>query len=286
MRCPNCGRYCKEIRVKEDGGKVATYADCAYCGRVLVRSWSQNFNRILVPAVILIFGFAAIFFFYQAFTTQSTLRDKELVFSILSDDYANLEGDYYELLDSMSVLNDYYNNLTVMFSDLGENFTNLRDRYDSLVGEYDSLQEMYFNFNLDYIDLQNMYLAQVNHSKTLEKKYDNLTFEFDRFKNLQKVDILQKDYLIEISEGGHETITYESLYAGYIIVNFTSSIDVFFWIGSSVTDGGYYSRYPAFPYTSINGTFIAPVCETTYLYIENTSSDVVAVITLSVKHVY
>jgi len=286
MRCPNCGRYCKEIRVTEEGGEVASYADCANCGRVLLRSGSQNFTRILAPAVILIFGLVAIFFFYQAFTTQNKLSDKELALSVLSDDYANLEGDYYELLDSMSMLNDYYNNLTVMFSDLGENFTNLRTRYDSLVGEYDLLQELYTIFNLDYISLQNMYLAQVNYSVTLEKKYDNLTFEFDRFKNLQEIDILQTDYEIEISEGEHETITYESLYAGYILVNFTSSIDVFFWLGSSVTNGEYYSRYPAFPYTSVNGTFIAPVCETTYLYIENTSSDVVAVITLSVKHVY
>ncbi len=82
------------------------------------------------------------------------------------------------------------------------------------------------------------------------------------------------------------TISYDIDIAGYLEVNFTSSTDVFFWIGSSVAGGDYYSRYPPFPETSTGGTFEVPVCATTYFFIKNADEEADASITFSIKYLY
>ncbi len=42
MRCPKCGRFCKEVRVPGRGGGLSVYADCSSCGRTLVEEVGRN----------------------------------------------------------------------------------------------------------------------------------------------------------------------------------------------------------------------------------------------------
>jgi hypothetical protein len=44
MRCPKCGRFCKEVKVPGKGGGMSIYADCSACGRILVEE--VRINRI------------------------------------------------------------------------------------------------------------------------------------------------------------------------------------------------------------------------------------------------
>jgi len=89
-----------------------------------------------------------------------------------------------------------------------------------------------------------------------------------------------------LAAGENVTIYYDNDYAGYLEVNFTSTTDVYLWIGSSVGDGDYYSRFPPFPETSKEGAFKVPVCSATYFFIVNTDEEADASITLSIKYVY
>ena len=82
------------------------------------------------------------------------------------------------------------------------------------------------------------------------------------------------------------TLSYETIYAGYIEVNFTSSVDIYFWVGSSVTEDHYYARYPPFPETASNGTFAVPAYGELYIFIKNPSEDASASVALTVKYVY
>jgi hypothetical protein len=82
------------------------------------------------------------------------------------------------------------------------------------------------------------------------------------------------------------TFTYNIEYGGYFEINFNSSEDIFFWIGCSIVDNIFYSRYPHYPETVFNGTFVVPVSPNAYVYIGNPNEEHNATISFSIKYVY
>ena len=89
-----------------------------------------------------------------------------------------------------------------------------------------------------------------------------------------------------IPPGGNTTISYDIDYAGYIEVNFTSTTDIFLWIGSPVSEDAYYFRFPAFPHTAFNGTFSVPVSNAIFLFIENTDVELSGVVIITIKYTF
>jgi len=171
------------------------------------------------------------------------------------------------------------------FEALQANYLGLREGYISLQNDtstletyYDDVQGKYSSLKSEYTDLQNRHL-------TLQKEKMLLQNEHDEVLNLQKEILLEKFKTLEISPEDNATMFYDIDF-GYIKVNFTSSSEVFFWIGSSLTEDVYYARYPPFPNTVVNGTFVMPVCDDLYIRIYNPNLDVASKISLTIKLIY
>ena len=138
---------------------------------------------------------------------------------------------------------------------------------------------MYSTLRSEYSDLESRY-------STLQQDYTALRGELDDVMNLGKSIVLEDNRTLELSAGGNTTLSYDTFYAGYIEVNFTSSTDVYIWVGSSVTEDEYYARFPSYPDTASSGAFRIPVCATVYIYIMNTSEELDALVNLTIKYVY
>jgi len=171
------------------------------------------------------------------------------------------------------------------FEALQANYLGLREGYISLQNDtstletyYDDVQEKYSSLKSEYTDLQNRYSSLQREKMLLQNEHDEIL-------NLQKEILLEKFKTLEISPEDNATMFYDVDF-GYIKVNFTSSAEVFFWIGSSLTEGIYYTRYPPFPNTVVNGTFVVPVCDDLYILIYNPNLDVASKISLTIKLIY
>ena len=171
------------------------------------------------------------------------------------------------------------------FEALQANYLGLREGYISLQNDtstletyYDDVQEKYSSLKSEYTDLQNRYSSLQREKMLLQNEHDEVL-------NLQKEILLEKFKTLEISPEDNATMFYDVDF-GYIKVNFTSSAEVFFWIGSSLTEGIYYTRYPPFPNTVVNGTFVVPVCDDLYILIYNPNLDVASKISLTIKLIY
>lgn len=171
-------------------------------------------------------------------------------FDMLQEDYVILRQEHISLQNNTSTLETYYNDV--------------QDRYSRLKNEY--------------ADLQNLYLALQRDMMELQNKYDDV---FD----LKKEVILESSKILEILPEENLILFYE-LDLGYINVNFSSSAEIYFWIGSSLTEEKYYSRYPPFPKTVYNGAFTVPVCDDVYLNIYNPNPETISKITLTIKLTY
>jgi len=180
------------------------------------------------------------------------------LFLILKNNLTYLEAEYYVILkekidlkNNIIQLEDEYSNLSRAHSVLKSNYTHLEDECSAL-----------FQDKMD-----------------LEREFNNII-------NLNKTVFLEKNRSLEIDPSGSTILSYGTIYAGYVDVNFTSSTDIYFWIGSNVTENYYYARYPSFPSTATNGTFMVPICSTIYIYIKNPNTDIVAEIILTIKLIY
>ena len=146
--------------------------------------------------------------------------------------------------------------------------TELEDRLSELENEYSTitaeLRYEYYLLGLERDDIQREYDDLINYRKTMS---------------------LEENTTIILEPGGTADLTYQINYSGYMELNFSSTTDIYFWIGSNVAQD-YYSRYPPFPDTAFNGTYTVPVCQTVYIRIENTDPDNPAEVTLTIKVTY
>ena len=165
------------------------------------------------------------------------------------------------------------------YSSLRSEYMVLQNRSSSLENYYNDLQDMYSSLRSEYTDLQNRY-------SSLEREKISLQTEYDEILLLEKRVVLEKDKTLNLVAGENTTLLYDTLFAGYIEVNFTASVDIYFWVGSSLTQDKYYARYPPFPNTATNGTFIIPVCAKVFIYINNPNELMEATLTLTITYVY
>ncbi len=151
--------------------------------------------------------------------------------------------------------------------------------YQDLRQEYSDLQVFHSDSLQDNAELMDQ-ISQLNVEKEAIQK------ELDDTLSFRKSTIIENNTSYVIPPGGNKTIAYDIVYAGYIEVNFTSTTDVFLWVGSPVSEAVYYSRFPVFPRTAFNGTFIVPVSNTVFLFIENTDIVESGEIIMTIKYTY
>ena len=218
----------------------------------------------LLSLVIILSGTSYVYFTRYQTSTQSFLvyEQNHLNFQ---NQYYNLEENYLELLNTTSILEQYYSDTRVM--------------YDTLRDEYSDLQKIQANIISENAKFQQEYslaLAEKNEIQT----------ELDEIISFSKNETLVANASYELGSGGNLTLIYDLQYAGYIEITFNATTDIYMWIGSSITEGTYYSRYPTFPGTSYNGHFIVPTSQTLYVFLANTNIESTSEIVISIEYVY
>lgn len=254
MRCPRCGRFCKRVEVLDESGRSVAYSDCVNCGRISLDEKVVPERPEVEKKSVFVPIFVALI----------------LVISVGMTGYL-----YYRMIQVELVVEEYQ----VSYVDLLNNYRFLLNTSSSLEMYYSEIQEMYLVLRGEYSVLEGMYSDLLREKAALQK-------EFDEIMGFNRSLILENNRTVELSVGGDTTLSYETIYAGYLEVYFTSSVDIFFWVGSSLTEDRYYSRYPPFPETALNGTILVPVYGDLYIFIKNPSEDASASVTLTVKYVY
>jgi len=257
MRCPNCKKFSKEVKVRDEDGKWSIYSDCLNCGRILVERKDIRMEQMIEGGTDWVKVFLAVFFVLVAGLSgylYYRVNQDELAMADLQSRYSDLHNNYMSLLNTSSSLQEYYNELTGMYS--------------VLRGEYS--------------DLEDMYSASLVEKAVLRDELD----ELKAILNLGRSMVLESNMTVELMPDDNLTLTYNAIYAGFIEVNFSSSADVFFWVGSSIDEGRYYARYPAFPNTAVTGTFMVPVVDVVYFTVFNPNEEIETVVFLSIKYVY
>ena len=290
MKCPKCGRFSK-VRISEEKGKVIIYSDCSFCGMINIErkdiekvieeetDYVKMFKeadfvkmlketdhvRILFAVFSTILLVTSAVLYVRVEEGNTNIAYARLIIEEIEDRYYALEDDYLLLLNTSSSLEDYYAELQEMYSTLRSEYSDLEDLHSSLAQEKADLQD-------DYLDL-------IDDKNSIQKELDDIL-------SFSKMIILERNATYELPAGGNMTLPYNISYAGYIEVNFTSSTDIYIWVGSSISENGYYARYPAFPHTAFNGTFSVPVCVNLYLFIVNTNIGLGTNVTLTMEYTY
>ena len=298
MRCPNCGRFCK-VKISEDDEKIQVYADCSHCGIIdlekkevdKVAEERKEVGEVAEETtdyVKMLLGGDNVKMFLAVFTVilictsaflylkvnegnntiayaNSIIEEMGYGYQQLNNSYYDLEGNYLLLLNTSSSLEDYYSELQGMYSTLRDEYDNLEDMYSVLALEKAELQD-------DYSELKGI--------------KDSIQGELDDILSFVKATYLEQNVSYELPAGGNMTLSYNITYAGYIEVEFNSTTDIYFWVGSSVSENGYYARYPSFSNTAYNGTITIPVCAHVYLFIVNANVDAGAIVTLTIEYIY
>ena len=271
MRCPNCGRFSKQVKVIEDDGESVQYSECSYCGRILLNDGKEKedykvekrtdskknlFSEVDTRTDYVKVTFIILFVMTAGLSgyLYYIINQERLIVEDYSLKYLDLHDSHMELLNISTSLETYYREMQDMYSVLRGEYSNIEDSYTALMQEYVALQ---------------------NEMHTLED-----------IVNLNESLLLEEDKTLVLLPDENITLSYDTSYAGYLLVNFTASSDVYIWIGSSVTENEYYARYPPYPNTAAHGAFTLPACAKVYINIGNPSEEVEVEVTLSIEYVY
>jgi hypothetical protein len=271
MRCPNCGRFSKEVKVVEDDGEPAIYSERSYCGRTLLSNGEGKEDSEVEKKNDFMKGF------FSEFKTKTDLV--KVLFIILFVMSAGLSGYlYYVINQDRLIIKDF----SRRYLDLHNSYWALSNVSTSLETYYEELQDMYSVLRSEYSYLEDSYTALMQEKVALQNELHILKDIID----LNASILLEYDKTLELSPEGNITLTYDTIYAGYLFVNFTASSDIYIWVGSSVTENEYYARYPPFPKTAFNGTFTVPACTIVYVNINNPNEEMEAIVTISISYIY
>ena len=275
MRCPRCGRY---ARAQRGAGKEIVSV-CTYCGEINLSSYKsiektgRSFDylkMILISATIILASVSALLYL-RSNQGNDLIADLEKNLIGLNAQYTKLINDYVILLNNSETLQEYYENTR---------------------SNYDELQIMYQDLRQEYSDLQGFQSDRTQENAELMEQISKLNLEKEVIQKELDDTLSSKSMFIDnnssypIPPGGNTTILYDIDYAGYIEVNFTSTTDIYIWIGSPVSEDAYYFRFPAFPRTAFNGTFSVPVSNAVFLFIENTDVEASGVVIITIKYTY
>lgn len=270
MRCPECKRFSKEVRVPVEGDEVAIYSDCVYCGRVFVERRKIEPEEAITPAEEVVTPKV------EVGKKTDYVKISLAAFLVVS---AGLSGFfYYRITQYQLAVED----LQSTYLELHGNYLSLENRSTTLEGFYSELQDMYSTLRDEYSNLEDAYTSALQEKATLQQELANAS----EILNFNKGVLLENNKTLELSAEENVTLSYEVVYAGFVEVSFNASEDVVVWVGSSISEGEYYARYPAFPETSFNGTFRVPAMATVYINVFNPNEEAEATVTLTIKYTY
>lgn len=279
MRCPSCGRFSK-VHIHEQDGGVETVSVCSYCGEINLSSEkpiekagiSFDYLKIILVITVIIFAGASVVIYFRYDEGLDVIAGLEENLLSFDAQYSELADNYVVLLNNSEILQGYYNNTQ-------SNYNELKIMYQELRREYSDLQSFHSGSLQEASELLDQ-ISQLNFEKEAIQK------ELDDILSFSKSKIIEDNSSYIIPPGGNMTISHDIIYAGYIEVIFTSTTDIFLWIGSPVFEGAYYSRFPVFPHTVFNGTFIVPVSHAVFLFIVNTDLELSSEIVMTIKYTY
>ena len=246
-------------------------------------SISKNIKNISI-LVLLFLGSISI---YLNIKNNSEIKLMRLDYENLFNSYSDLNSSYYDLQNNATILQEYYDYIKLLYNDLYVDYSNLSGSYTDLYKDLDDINSLYSDSLINYGELQNTYLV-------LLEEYDNISDDLDEaikllndIENLHIYSMLANQENLEIDSGNNENITYDISYAGFLEINFTSSEEIFIWVGSSAVEPVYYSRYPNYPNLVDHGSFQVPVAGSkVYVYFENPDQNSDTNIVYSIKYVY
>jgi len=154
-----------------------------------------------------------------------------------------------------------------------ENRTNILNSY------YDELQGMHLELREEYIQISEEY-------QTILEEVSTIKSELEKIKNYEIALVLSENETLTLSPETNTTLTYVLPLSGYAVFNVSSSSDIYLWVGSSIHQGIYYSRQPAFPDTALDLNFTLPVSHTMYVFITNIDEIDESDVTITIKHIY
>ena len=272
MRCPRCGRYSK-AHIQKQGDEEEIISVCTYCGEIHLSSDKTiqktgkpfDYLKIILIITTIILGGVSTLLYFRYNEGLDLIADLDAQFS-------KVMNDYVILLNNSDTLREYYDNTRL-------NYNELQIMYQDLRQEYSDLQGLLSSSMQENAELMAQ-ISQLNLEKEVIQK------DLDDTLSFSKSTIIANNSSYVIPSGGNTTISYDIVYAGYIEVNFTSTTDIFLWIGSPVSEDAYYFRFPAFPHTAFNGTFIVPVSNAVFLFIENTDVELSGEVIITIKYTY
>ena len=183
------------------------------------------------------------------------------------------------IIFSLSLLLGYMYFKLQEYDIVKKEYTLLYNRTTLLEGYYGNLTNMYSEIRSEYTQLLNVH-------RDLLHRYSNLTKEYNDVMNYNKEVLLVSSQTAVIPIKSNVSYTYELSFSGYIIMNYTANDDIYVWIGSSVMEGVYYSRYPQFPETAEAASFLVPVAPTLYVYLGNPNEFNDVRVEFTIKFVY
>lgn len=158
-------------------------------------------------------------------------------------------------------------------------YTNDASQYNTLQLNYSTLNSQYSSLSSNYSALQSQYNTLQTNYTTLESNY-NLYYAIS---HLQKNETIENNRILQIPAAGTETVICNSLYPGYLRIQFQSTSPVSFLI----TNYGYSSSF-SYPIsgTSASGTFIVPILNGSTFVSILAPEKASATVTLSITLVY
>ena len=249
-----------------------------------INSLDPRTKKMLILIIpLMMFGFISIYLYYDYNDSMNEIKSG---YENLIEEYSILNASYYDVLNNSIILEDYYNYIKLLYNDLYVDYNDLLETYSGLVDELDSVHLLYSNSTAKYHDLQNDYLLLLEDFDELKNNYSEILLEIDNLKNFQLIDVLASQENIQIYPSDTVSISYNISYAGILEISYSSTVEIFVWVGSSKAIPNYYARYPAYPNTSYFEEFTVPVAgDMVYMYFENPSLDEIADVNFSVSYV-
>ena len=243
-------------------------------------TWDSFLNRMrsidgdkAAPFLVIIIIFSYVVF--SSFTIyrygkmnqqEQMINDYEINFDILEEEYMTLFSRFITLTNYHETLIDVKDNLLL------EN-ENIRDTYSDQIKANITNQ-----MQINQIKQENSLL--IENITQLQDEYDLICEDYVILKdqlvraraieNGNRTVHLEDNKEIYIESNDEIILEYNFEYAGLLIINFTSTDEVFFWIGSSLIGEVYYARYPYnWPETSSGDEIIVPIYGKTFVYLKN-----------------
>lgn len=233
----------------------------------------QEFLKLVFVVVAIVSLMANIIFFNSISGRNSSIDE-------LQSDISEIKRNYQITMNVSSVIRGYYYEAL--------------ENIDLLSKSYDELQE-YYTEVLDYsqwLEDECLVLQEINDSllaeiESVRQEKEIIQNELLEISQFEKIEVLEENSDFIISANGNITLIYNLTYSGFITVSFTASSELFLWVGSSISNDVYYTRYPiSFPQIAKEGEFVLPACQTLYIFLSNPSELSDVELTLSLMYTY